>query len=156
MPRDLQIRPAKANQLSVNDACFVGRSYLLGSKGQLVLCHSGQKGMKWNASSLDWGQNIVKVKVRTIFDKLHNGAVRVNIEGSFYVGILCDTANFLNSSKQQDAGRVIGIEPYSLKVANFANQGGLLCSSAGIHSEFAATILNVCEVVHIIEHRNSA
>ena len=72
---------------------------------------------------LDGSGGVVVVEAQTVFDELHDQAIRaMDAEGSFSGRVHCDATKLANGGEREDVGQRVGIVPDSPKILDVADK----------------------------------
>ena len=103
----------------------------------LVVSYSGDKRVVDNILvrvSLDGSGGVVVVEARTVFDELHDRAIRtMDAEGSFNGRVHCDATKLANGGEREDVGQRVGIVPDSPEILDVADKRRNLGAAIGVN-----------------------
>jgi len=113
----------------------------------LVVSYSGDKRVVNNnlvRIRLDSSGGVVVLEARTVFDELHDQAIRMmDAEGSFNRGVHCDATKLANGGKRKNVGQRVRIVPYSPEILDVARKQRDLGAAIGVDLQLAVAAPDV-------------
>ena len=96
------------------------------------------------------------VEAQTIFDELHDRAIRtMDAEGSFNGRVHCDATELANGGEREDVGQRVRIVPDSAKILDVANKRRNLGAAIGVNLQLTVAAPDVNEEIRVLKNRNS-
>jgi len=125
----------------------------------LVVSYSGDKRVVNNILvrvRLDGSGDVVVVEARTVFDELHDRAIRtMDTEGSFNGRVHREAAELANGGEREDVGQRVRIVPDSTKILDVANKRRNLGAAIGVDLQLTVAAPDVSEEIRVFENRDS-